>query len=172
MKRNDAGLKCTWTNGLIWLIVTCIAAFGIRALLWYFLIFLGDADVYFDAFCFGVVPYLMVSAVFPVLFFFFTYRGYMKIAAKHPDDLHGVAHGLHGKPWIVPLILLIVCELVWVAVSTTVVVFGYMLDFMNEYDLLCFSVFLELSGIHFVVDLVLFLVGTFIFQPNLVRYNR
>lgn len=129
----SAHLKCTWTNCLIWSGISLALGLVLRILLWYFVVYLGDSSVYFDEFCYGIIWMLSLPAVFSVLCYIPTYKGYMNRAAVHPDDLYGVAHGQYGKPWILTLILLIVLDVIWLIVSALNVYFGFALDLAIEW---------------------------------------
>lgn len=168
----NAQLKCTWTNCMLWSGISLLLGLGLRMLLWYLVVFLGDSSVYFDEFCFGIVWMLLVSAVFPVICYIPTYKGYMNRAAVHPDDLYGVAHGQYGHPWILPLVGLAVLEVVWMGVSATNVYMGYALDLAMEADSVCFFTYLGLCAGNILLDIVFFFLGALIFQPNLVRKSR
>lgn len=168
----NAELKCTWTNCLIWSLISLAVGVGLRMLLWYIIVFMGDSGIYFDKFCYGIVWMLLVSAIFPVLFYIPTYRGYMKRAAIHPDDLYGVAHGKYGRPWILKIILMLLVDALWLIISAIIVYMGYALDVAMEADRICFFTYLGLSGGNIVINIVLFLLGALIFQPNLVSKSK
>ena len=168
----SAHLKCTWTNCLIWSGISRALGLVLRILLWYFVVYLGDSSVYFDEFCYGIIWMLSLPAVFSVLCYIPTYKGYMNRAAVHPDDLYGVAHGQYGKPWILTLILLIVLDVIWLIVSALNVYFGFALDLAIEAESICFFTYLGLGAGNMMINIALFCLGSLVFQPNLVRKSR
>lgn len=168
----NAQLKCTWTNCMIWSGISVVLGLGLRILLWYLVVYLGDSAVYFDEFCYGILWMLVLSAVFPVICYIPAYKGYMNRAAIHPDDLYGVAHGQYGRPWILPLIVLIALDVIWLIVSGGSVYLGFALELAMEADSICFFTYLGLSVGNMLINIILFCLGALIFQPNLVRKNR
>lgn len=169
MKNLDTELKCTWTNGLIWAAITAVAAAGIRYMLWYFVMWQGDPNIYFDQFAIISCWVLLVAAVFPILFFLLSYRGYMRRAAKHPEDLHGVAHGTYGKSWRLQLGLLIAANAVWMIAGLITVSLALGLDLTMEADATAVMTLAALFGIGIALDVALFGIGNRLFKPDLVR---
>ena len=172
MKTSNAELKCTWTNGGIWIGISAAVSLLLSAALWYFLIYAQDANIFFMGFCMSALAYLLFPAVLMIIWFAMTYQGYMKRAAQHPEDLYGVAHGRYGSPWVLSLILQIVVGLLWIVASLFVIALSNDMTMDYEYDIICFQRYLIVAGIGFVVNLVLFLVGAFCFQPNLVKQKK
>lgn len=170
-KQQITDLKCTWTNGLIWAVITAAAAAGIRYALWYFVMWQGDPDIYFDEFATLSCWLLLAAAVFPVLFFLLSYRGYMRLAASHPEDLYGVAHGTYAKPWTLQLILLAVADVAWAFASLIIISLSLGLDLMVENDATAVMTLAALSVAGIVLDVALFGIGNKLFKPDLVRNN-
>lgn len=172
MKNQNTDLKCTWTNGLIWAVITAVAALGIRYALWYFVMWQGDPKIYFDEFASLACALMLVATIFPILFYLLSYWGYMRLAAVHPEDLRGVAMGKHGKPWVPQLILLLVTDFVWtVACLITVsIALGMDLSMRNDMTAVMTLCFLNAGG--WVLDLVLFILGNKLLLPDLVNNNK
>lgn len=168
----NAQLKCTWTNCIIWSGISVVLGLGLRILLWYLVVYLGDSAVYFDEFCYGILWMLVLSSVFPVICYIPGYKGYMNRAAIHPDDLYGVAHGQYGHPWIGLLIVLIALDVIWLIVSGGNVYLGFALELAMEADSICLFTYLGLSVGNMLINIILFCLGALIFQPNLVRKNH
>lgn len=184
-------LKCTWTNGIIWAAITLVAGIALRFLPWNFLITQepypgyahGDGVYLFSDElvwpCFGM---LCVSVLFAVAMYLVMYAGYMKLAGNYPADLHGVARGKLGNPWVLPMIIMLVLDLIWAILGIIIVaaiddigVFsGIMYMFSEEVVadgramLLLIIVFL--TGILFNVPM--FLLGKRFFKPDLVQKNH
>lgn len=168
----SAELKCTWTNCLIWAFTSPILGAAFRGLAWYFVVYLGDANIYFDEFCYGIIWMLLPSIAFPVICNIPAYRGYMKLADAYKGDLPGVAHGRHGKPWILPLIIMLILDVAWLVISSLNVLSGYVLNLSMEADKICFLTYVGLAAGGILFNIVLFWLGIRFFQPNLVRNSR
>lgn len=178
-------LKCTWTNGLIWSAITLVAGIGLRWLPWNFLINLyirPDNDDYLFTSqlvwtCFGM---LCVSAVFAVLMYLVMYRGYMKLAGNYPADLHAVARGKIGKPWILPLIVMLVLDMIWTVVSTLILAniddrmsgFGYLFSKTFDPDGRAVGLILIVFAISVLINVLMFFLGKRFFKPDLVQKNH
>ncbi len=173
MSRNSAELKCTWTNGLIWAAIMSVAAVALRYVLWFFLIWKGDTSVFTDAFCGSSLPLLIASFALAVIMYLIMYRGYMKLAASHPEDLHGVAIDRYGKPALLPLILLAVLEVLWIVVCVVIVWISCQINiFVYENDMTVIITFVALHLVNLLVDLSLCLMGKRFFKPNLVQRSH
>lgn len=170
MRSNNTQLKCTWTNGLIWGGILTVVSLAVRFALWYF-VFYWDAKNYTNEFCDMTRPLMLVPVVIPLLMHLISYRGYMNLAANHPSNLHGVAHGSYGKPWILPMILQLILEIVWIIVCAVIVSISNEMDLMLDADRMIMIVFVALNVVSLVVDLVLFLLGNRLFKPDLVQSN-
>ncbi len=173
MSNHSTELKCTWTNALIWALVGTAVSVLIRFVMWFMMVWQGDTSIFSDFFCYASLPMLLASALIPVIFYMVMYRKYMKLAAGHPEDLHGVAIGRHGKPLILPLILMIVFAILWILVTTVIVIISSGLSvFLNPDDMFVTQTFLILSAVNLVLDVVVMLLGNRFFKPNLVQRNH
>lgn len=171
MKNNDTELKCTWTNGLIWAAITAVAALGIRYALWYFIMWQGDTNIFFDAFATLSCWLTMVTAIFPVIYYLLSYRGYMRLAAHNPANLHGVAEGKYGRPWVLHLILLLVTDAAWTLASLVTVSLALGMDLSMVNDATAVMTLAALCGIGLALDVILFGLGNKLFKPDLVQNN-
>lgn len=170
--KQSAEFYCSWKNGIIWGVIALVAALLVHVGLWYFFLWYQDPNIFQNDVCMLAIAFTILSALFPVGFGLICYQGYRRIAANHPDDLHGVAHGSFGRPWILSLILLGVLEFLWLIISTSILSLGMELSWMEPLEQIVLSHFLTASVIAAIVDVALYLVGAFIFQPNQVREKR
>jgi hypothetical protein len=108
------------------------------------------------------------------------YAGYMKLAGNYPADLHGVARDKLGNPWVLPLIIMLALDLIWIIVGTVVVgsiddrLGGILYLFSKEFDpdgrglMLILVVFFCGS----LFNVLMFLLGKRFFKPDLVQKNH
>lgn len=172
MHENDATLKSSWTNGIIWAAIMAVLAVALRYILWYNKIWMGDTDVFSDAFCTNSMALLCVTVLIPVILSLISYKGYMNLAAHNPSKLHLVAQGAFGRPWILALILTLVLEVIWNVVCVVILVIACSLDLAYAEDMTVIMTFCAINGVGLAVDVVLFLVGNYFFKPNTVMGYR
>lgn len=168
-KKDSAEYSCSWKNGILWACISLGAALLIHVAVWNYAMWQNDPDVFYDEFCLAALGLMIVQCLLPVLTGVLSYQGYRRIAANHSIDLHGVAHGSYGRPWIVPGILLIAMEVVWLIISMAVMGLGLELSWTHPTDRIVLSMFLTIYVVSAVVDGALYLVGAFVFKPNQVR---
>lgn len=180
MKTHDTQLKCTWTNGIIWAVITAIAGGLFRNLIVYFCIvdqltleIGGQAvTVFFTSEFYSGCWTLIMGCIFiPLVAYLFMYWRYMKIAGTHPTDLHAVAKGDHGRPWIAALLIQIVLTIVWAVIGAIFIKTAYTTGAMTVNDRVDIEAFLVLMGFVLVFDLLLFFIGKLLFKPDLVQKN-
>lgn len=181
MKNHEAQLKCTWTNGIIWAVIATALGLVCRYLLIYFclpteitLTIRGVEMVvmYTTDFYNACMVLLMSCIAIPVFAYLFMYYRYMKIAGAHPADLHAVATGRYGRPWIPALIIQLVLTVLWTAVGVfSIAGFLEMYNGMSVNDRISIEVFLVMMLMVMVFDLLLFFIGKILFKPDLVQKN-
>lgn len=177
------GLKCTWTNGVIWSGIMLAVGVGIRWLLWFLFIFAARPEgmdyLYTESEENIFLGSIIVTCVLAVIFFIINYSGYMRIANRHADSLRDVAHGRYGRPWVLPLILYAVLGFLW---SGGVI---FALDLMkplvivlvdDEYNEVISNIplyrMVGLATGTFLLDIVMYAVGARYFKPDLVQRNQ
>lgn len=170
--KQSAEFYCSWKNGIIWGVTALAAALLIHVGLWYYFMWYQDADIFQNEVCILAIIFMILTALFPVIFGLISYEGYRRLAATRSTDLNGVAHGRYGRPWILSLILLVALELVWLIISTSILSIGMQLSWLIPIEQIVLSHFLTASVIAAIVDVALYLIGALIFQPNQVRENR
>ena len=174
MTTTSKKMPTTWTYGIIWTVIMAVAAIVPRYILWFFLAWRGDPDVFSDSFCGTSITLLCISALIGiVMYLLVSYNGYRKLAANNITDLHGVYHGKYGKPYIKALILTAVLEILFFAVGAVLVIIVEELNFfLKADDLTVILTFLMISGISIVADEVLVGLGSKFFKPKEVMQKK
>lgn len=181
MKNQDTQLKCTWTNGIIWAVITLVLGSVFRFALVYIclpaqkVLKIGgqEVTVNFTSEFYNLSMTLMLACVvIPVVAFLFMYFRYMKIASAHPADLHAVAVGRYGRPWIPAMIIQTVLTIAWAVIGAICIATGWTAGFgLTMNDRIDIEAFLVMVLIALVFDLLLFFVGKLKFKPDLVQKN-
>lgn len=167
----DATLKCSWKNGIIWAVLTSVAAGVLHYFMWWLTIGPLPETIASDNVYFMTRNLLIVSFLLPALMYLLMYHGYMRIAGRNPYDLAAVARDRHGKPAVLPLIALLVLELLWTVAAAAGVYFAYAISINGE-DFVIIERFLTASAGNLAVDVILFLTGKRFFKPNQVQANH
>lgn len=182
MKNRNVSLKCTWKNAVIWSVVTAVAGLLYRyAVLWFCVpaqMVVNDGGVEtiinFTSDYFTMCMTLLLPCVFiPIGAYLLMYHGYMRIAGENPSDLHAVAIGRYGRPWIGALIVQIVLSLAWMAVGALFIFLDMetALNSLSLNDRHDIRQFLMMMLIVLVLDLPMFYLGKRLFKPDLVQIN-
>lgn len=169
MTHQDATLKCSWKNGIIWAAIMSAAAAGLHYLMWYITIGPLPEEIVRDDAYYMTQVLLIASFLLPVILYLFMYRGYMKIAGRHPHQLAAVARDEHGKPGLWTLIILAVLEVLWAIVTTVIV---YVFFDIDAGDMVVIECYAMASVGNLVLDVILFLLGKRFFKPDRVQDNH
>lgn len=176
MRREDTQLKCTWTNGLIFSGLCVAVGMGLRALVWWFLVY-NQPDAFPDSVldvCYTLLGMVAVSLLFLIPMYLIMYGTYMRLAGNYPDDLHEVARDKCGaQPALIPAILLIIFDVVWsiiVYVAMNISTFDNTTHNESHYQAMVFIGIL--LSVTVVLDVVFFFLGKRFFKPDLVQKNH
>lgn len=170
--------KVSWVTGIVYTIVTAVVAAAAVLLGIYFMMpeqltvmtALGPVDVFITEEIYNLSRYtLLGSAVLPAAAYLWMYAGYAHLAGLYPERKREIKKGKLGKPWILPLILLIVLLLLWGVVSWLIVSSTYLLDLVNPSDSVRFQRFVFSYGIAMAVDILMFVIGKLLFKPSLIQ---
>lgn len=167
----DATFKCSWKNGIIWAVLASVAAVALHCVMWWLTIGPLPETIASDNVYYMTRTLLVASFLLPALMYLLMYHGYTRIAGRNPYDLAAVARDRHGKPAILPLIVLLVLELLWTAVAAVGVYFAYAISINGE-DFVVIECLLTASAGNLVADVILFLLGKRFFKPNQVQANH
>lgn len=171
-KKESAEFSCSWKNGIIWGVIALLVAMLAHVGLWYGLMWYQDPDVFQNEVCIQALVFVLVNVLFPVCLGLISYQGYRRIGAIYHKDRNGVSHGRYGKPWIIPLIILVALEVAWLIISNSMLRGGMELSWADPDEQIVLSNFLTISFATMFIDVALYLVGAFIFQPNEIREGR
>jgi len=165
---DNATLKSSWMNGIIGAALVLVVGMALRIALWHFQINLQD-DLFILEFITNSLWLLVFAPVIPVVFSLISYGGYVDLVAKNAAKLHLVARGEYGRPWILALILTVVLEVIWLGVCVAIMYLGWGLDpsYYPE-DAQILQLFLGISGLGLLVDVVMFLLSNRFFKPNTI----
>lgn len=167
--KDNAEFTCSWKNGIIWGVIALAAAMLAHVGLWYFLMWYQDPDIFQNDVCILALVFTILGALFPLGFGLFSYQGYRRIAAVHHTDLNGVSYDRYGRPWLVPLILLLALELVWLIIALVILSAGMELSWQIPIERVVLGNFLKASAIAAAIDAILYVLGVILFKPNQVR---
>ena len=175
MAKSNATLKCSWVTGIIYAVVIAVVAavviyVGLYYAMPYEMVVFNAYDqaisVQFTAdFYSRSMQLMMVSVIFPVIAYLFTYFRYTQLVGVHPEEKEQVKKGTYGRPWILALILQMVFTLVWGLVSVGMISMGLGLRLDLFADMILIRQFCLVYGIAMVVDVALLLIGKQFFKP-------
>ena len=179
MAKSNATLKCSWVTGVIYAVVIAVVAAvviyeGLCYAMPYEMVVFDAYDQavsvqFTDDFYNRSMPLMMVSVIFPVLSYLFTYFRYTQLVGVHPEEKEQVKKGTYGRPWILALVLQLVLMLVWGAVSVSMISMGLGLRLDLFADKIMIRQFCLVYGIATVVDAALLLLGKQFFKPTEVQ---
>ena len=112
---------------------------------------------------------MLFSILFPAAAYFGMYGGYVRLAGKMPERKNEIKRGKFGRPWILPLILLVLLMLLWGFTSWIMISTGLMLQTSNPVDAVMYHRFLLVYGIAMAADLLLYAIGTLLFKPEIIQ---
>lgn len=175
MAKSNATLKCSWMTGVIYAVVIAVVAAiviyeGLCYAMPYEMVVFNAYDQaisvqFTDDFYNRSMQLMMVSVIFPVLAYLFTYLRYTQLVGVHPEEKEQVKKGRYGRPWILAMILQVVFMLVWGEVSVGMISMGLGLDGSLFADAVMLRQYWLVYGIATVVDVVLLLLGKQFFKP-------
>lgn len=176
MAKNNAKLESSWTTGIIYAVVIIVlAAVTIYAGLYYAmpyeLVVYDSMDqavsiLFTDDFYNSSMELMMVTVVFPAAAYLFMYYRYAKKVGERPHEKETIKK---SGVWVLPLILLVVVLAVWCIVSVLMISLGLGLDSNLFADAVMLRQFFLVYGIAAVMEIVLYMVGKFLFKPSIVQ---
>ena len=170
--------KDSWVTGIVYTIVTAVVAAAAVLLGIYFMMpeqltvmtTNGSVDVFITEEIYNLSRNtLLGSAVLPAAAYLWMYAGYAHLAGLYPQYKREIKEGKLGKPWILPLILLIVLLLLWGVVSWLIVSSTYLLNLGGLSDSVRFQRFVFSYGIAMAVDVLMFVIGKWLFKPGIIQ---
>ena len=176
MAKSNATLKINWTIGLIYAaVILVLAAIAIYAGLYYAmpyeLVVYDSMDqavsvLFTDDFYNSSMELMMVTVIFPAAAYLFMYYRYAKKVGERPHEKEAVKK---SGVWVMPFILLLVVLVVWCIVSVLMISLGLGLDSNLFADAVMLRQFFLVYGIAAVMEIVLYMVGKFLFKPSIVQ---
>ncbi len=166
---NDATLKTSWKNAVFGVILILLTGAGARFGAWYFIMWMGDPEIFWTKFATLSVEILMLTVLLPVITYLIAYGRYKRLAALHPADLHGVAVGEYGKPSRSMGFLLVVLEILALAVTAFAVGMHFKIDINYDADRTAFITLLAIGGGAALLDLLVYCVIIRILKPDRVQ---
>lgn len=168
----NTALKSSWVNGIIGAAIILVVGMALRIALWHFRINLQD-DLFLLEFISNSLWLLVFVPIIPVACSLISYNGWVGLAANNPARLPQVSRGDFGKPWIIPMIVNVVLEVVWNIICVIIMFIAWGLDpaaYPEDGSFLL--TFLAIAGLGLLVDVVTYLLSERFFAPDTIMSNR
>lgn len=178
MARKKVTLKSSWTVGLVYAGVMAVVSIVVilvgiyNAMPYELIVYDGDQVVtvlFTDDFYCSARTMMLCSTVFPVAAYLWMYGKYVALAGAHPEEKEQVKAGKYGRPWILPMVLMVILMTIWGLVSSGMISLGLGLDAKLFADRIMLRQFYLVYVVAMVLDGGLYFLGKQFFKPTLIQ---